>query len=96
MLELESRKSKLTIGVPKKQFPGKPGGGWWLVPDGVSLVDKARAPAWSLRQGQGISAHLPITNTVRQEGRSFKFAHEVYKSDLILKSHLLTPTELES
>jgi len=92
MLEVASRKSELTIGVPKEVSAME--NRVSLIPDGVELLVR-NGHQVLIEAGAGITAHFPDHEFSEAGAQIVSTPNEVYKADIILKVGPVTTEETE-
>ncbi|MCX6281741.1 MAG: alanine dehydrogenase [Bacteroidetes bacterium] len=92
MLEVASRKSELSIGVPKEVSSME--NRVSLVPDGVGLLVR-NGHHVLVEAGAGLTAHFPDHEFSEAGAQIVYSPNEVYKADIILKVGPVTQDEIE-
>jgi len=92
MLEVASRRSELTIGVPKEVSAME--NRVSLIPDGVELLVR-NGHQVLVEAGAGITAHFPDHEFSEAGARILSTPNEVYKADIILKVGPVSREEIE-
>ena len=92
MLEVASKKSELTIGVPKEVSSME--NRVSLIPDGVGLLER-NGHHVLVEAGAGLTAHFPDHEYSEAGAQVVYSPNEVYKADIILKVGPVTKEETE-
>jgi len=92
MLEVASKKSELTIGVPKEVSSME--NRVSLIPDGVGLLER-NGHHVLVEAGAGLTAHFPDHEYSEAGAQIVYSPNEVYKADIILKVGPVTKEETE-
>jgi len=91
MLEVASRKTRLTIGVPREVSNVE--NRVSLIPDGVGLLVRNDHQVL-VESGAGLTAHFPDHEYSEAGAQIVGTPNEVYKADLILKVGPVTNDEI--